>query len=105
MTQEAHCIKTDSDIAHERMYHMETMNNTQFDNGDSRSLNCVANPRVPLEPNHAPRSMSRLERQEVQFRKQQVADSWSKQERAQRIRVGLARRAWLFDSIDAVTNQ
>lgn len=43
------------------------------------------------------RSKSRSKQRDVQFRKQQIAYGWSKQERVDRLRAGVAFQAWLLD--------
>ena len=84
---------------------METFTATPYANSESLLLGSSAISRFMLERDQMVHSSSRTERQEVQSRRRQIANEWSKQERAARLRVGLARRAWLLNSIQRVTTR
>ncbi len=101
-TPEARRIEMDSDNIHERMHSMGISTATRISNSDFLLLDSTAVSLFAVEHDHTVNSRSRTDRQEVQSRKRQVTDGWSKQERAARLRAGIARRAWLLNSIEHI---
>jgi hypothetical protein len=80
---------------------MVSLDITQFGKSGFVSLGSAAVSPIALESDGTVRTMSRFERRKALFRKRQVAKGWSTQQRADRLRAGIASRAWLFNSIAA----
>jgi hypothetical protein len=76
---------------------MEKM--TTYGRSNSLLLDSPARDRGSLVPVHESHSIGPDEQTEIQLRMRLVAAGWSAQERAARRRAGLARRAWLLNSI------